>query len=70
MAEDPSDRSPDEVRRRLLRIAIYLPPTILGTIALSEGGCQPGSCNPASCNPNGGPCGPVGCNPNTGCNPH
>jgi hypothetical protein len=60
--QDPDDQA-DEVRRRLLRIAIYTPPAVIGAIALSQSGCQPASCGPQQCHPNGGPCGPDSCPP-------
>lgn len=51
----------DQTRRRLLGMAKYVPPVVLGVISLQQAGCQPGpSCNPSGCNPNGGPCGPGG----------
>lgn len=61
---DPKDESVDQARRRLLGMAKYVPPTVLGIIALQEAGCQPvPSCPPPS------PCGPSSpCNPNA-CNP-
>lgn len=73
----------DEARRRLLAKAAYVPPAVIGALALSLEGCQiascapaqcnPANCPPSSCNPNGGPCNPSGgpCNPNGGpCNPN
>ena len=73
--ETPDEAGIDRARRRLLIKAIYIPPTVIGIIELSQSGCAPApSCNPQSCHPNGGPCNPDDCNPqncspNTGCNP-
>ena len=69
MAEkkDPDQDAEDNVnvaRRRLMKTAVYLPPAVIGIVALTQG-CAPGSCSPITCNPNNGPC-----NPNTPCNPH
>ncbi|MBL0218881.1 MAG: hypothetical protein IPQ07_34035 [Myxococcales bacterium] len=41
----------NEGRRRLLRMAKYVPPVVLGAITLSQAGCQP---EPCSCPPSGG----------------
>ncbi len=68
----------DRARRRLLGMAKYIPPTIVGIIALQQAGCQPApSCGPNTnpCGPNGNPCNPDNCNPNLcnpmgGCNPN
>ena len=75
---DASSGAPpvDRARRRLLAMAVYVPPTVLGIISLQQAGCQPGpSCNPATCPPDSG-CAPdtgcppdTGCAPDTGCNP-
>lgn len=64
--KDPPDRRIDVARRRLLARAVYVPPAVLGTLALTLEGCQATSCQPSNCNPNGGPCVPNGgpCNPN------
>jgi len=70
---DPKDESVDQARRRLLGMAKYVPPTVLGIISLQQAGCQdtascnPGSCSPGLCNPSS-PCDPDGggCNPNGG----
>lgn len=62
----------DRARRRLLGMALYVPPTILGIVALQQAGCQPSpTCNPATCDPATQPCQPDDnpCAPNTGCNP-
>jgi hypothetical protein len=70
----------DESRRRLMRMAIYAPPTIIGIIELTNAGCAPVSCPPSECSPNGqcapttcnpviNPCAPQSCNPAT-CNPN
>jgi hypothetical protein len=42
----------NEARRRLLRMAVYVPPVVIGSIALSQAGCQPDPC--PSCQPFGG----------------
>jgi hypothetical protein len=77
--QDPASPSSDRVdtaRRRLLQMAVYVPPTILGIISLQQAGCQGGpSCAPATCGPNGpcnpdNPCAPDGgCPPDNGCAP-
>lgn len=62
----------DRGRRRLLGMATYIPPAVLGIISLQQAGCQPApSCNPATCSPATQPCQPDSnpCSPNTGCNP-
>jgi hypothetical protein len=61
--EEAQDTEFSAARRRLLRTAIYVPPAVLGIVALTQG-CAPGSCAPASCNPQ------VNCHPNQSCNPH
>jgi len=78
---DPNPKDPERVnraRRRLLDMAVYVPPIVLGIVALQQAGCQaapscnPGTCSPSTqpCSPDNNPCGPnVGCNPNT-CNPN
>jgi len=70
MAEDPDDKI-DAARRRLMKIAIYVPPAVLGAVSLnSAAGCQGVSCPPgAACGPNNchpviDPCQPQNCNPN------
>lgn len=51
----------DRARRRLLAKALYIPPAVIGALALSQEGCQPVSCNPPQpCPPNGEPCNPPG----------
>ncbi|HLU65438.1 MAG TPA: hypothetical protein VKZ63_04155 [Kofleriaceae bacterium] len=74
--QEPSNESGaesvDRARRRLLGMAVYVPPTVLGIISLQQAGCQPSpSCNPSTCNPGSQPCNPdsVPCPPNSGCNP-
>jgi hypothetical protein len=54
----------DRARRRLLKYAAYVPPTVIGALSLSDAGCQPASCGPDNCQPNGAPCGPDNCPPN------
>ncbi len=67
MADDkPQDDKIDTARRRLLKRAVYVPPTIIGVVALLDG-CAPGSCTPLNCNPNCAPnqsCRPNACRPN------
>jgi hypothetical protein len=67
---DENDEKVNAARRRLLRIAIYTPPAILGGVALSQmAGCQGVSCAPQVCQPNNS-CGPNACNPAINpCNP-
>jgi len=73
MAE--KDDKIDASRRRLLRVAVYVPPAVLGAVALNQTACQPASpCNPTSCGPTNcspsGTCGPNSCNPVINpCNP-
>ena len=52
----------DEVRRRLMKIAVYAVPAVIGAVELTQGACAPVSCNPSTCNPN--PCAPHPCPPN------
>ena len=69
---DPKDDSVNQARRRLLGMAKYVPPTVLGIISLQQAGCQPtASCPPTTCTPATSPCGPdtSPCGPNTGCGP-
>ena len=49
-------------RRRLLKLALYTAPVILGTFTIS-GNAVGASCPPGACNPSGGPCGPNPCLP-------
>lgn len=60
-----STESIDRARRRLLALGAYVPPTILGIVALQQAGCQPsGTCQPSLCDPqNHEPCPPEPCNP-------
>ena len=59
----PKDEKIDAARRRLMRIAVYTPPVVLGVIVLNDAACAPApSCQPAGCAPNS-PCGPNTCNP-------
>ncbi len=53
----------NEARRRLLRMAVYVPPVVLGAITLSQAGCQPEP--PCSCAPKNG----TGCTPVPGAAP-
>jgi hypothetical protein len=46
-----AERPVNDARRRLLRMAIYVPPVVIGSIALTQAGCQP---EPCSCEPSGG----------------
>jgi len=51
--DDHDDDQPvNEGRRRLLRMAIYVPPVVIGAVTLSQAGCQPDPC--PSCQPLGG----------------
>ncbi|CAN5889041.1 hypothetical protein BH11MYX3_BH11MYX3_44750 [soil metagenome] len=52
-----ADKPFNEARRRLLRMAVYVPPVVLGAITLSQAGCQP---EPCSCPPSGGASCPTG----------
>jgi hypothetical protein len=53
MSEKKTDKTApvNDARRRLLRMAIYVPPVVIGSIALTQAGCQP---EPCSCEPSGG----------------
>ena len=79
MADSDDPQDDDKValtRRRLLRIAIYTPPTVIGIIQLNNAGCAPpascppnvcqpnSQCGPNTCNPVINPCNPQNCNPN------
>jgi hypothetical protein len=55
-----AERLPNDARRRLLRMALYVPPVVIGSIALTQAGCQP---EPCSCEPSGGPGCQVGIKP-------
>jgi hypothetical protein len=72
---EPNQKDPERVnraRRRLLSMTAYVPPIVLGIVALQQGGCQPTtSCAPGSCAPTTQPCSPDSnpCSPNMGCNP-
>jgi len=74
MSNNPEDKA-DVARRKLLKIGIYMPPAIIGSLVLTQG-CQPASCNPTqtpcgptNCHPVINPCGPQQCNPQN-CNPN
>jgi hypothetical protein len=69
MAEE-RDEKIDAARRRLLRIAVYVPPAVLGAVTLNaSSGCQGVSCSPQVCGP-GNNCGPTSCHPIVNpCNP-
>lgn len=58
--EDSDHEKPlDAGRRRLLGMALYVPPIVIGAISLSQAGCQPDPPG-CSCAPNGfKPCPPV-----------
>ena len=79
MADDPKDEKIDQARRRLMRMAVYTPPVVIGIIQLADAGCATASCAPVQCNPNTqcapntcnptiNPCAPQNCNP-ASCNP-
>jgi len=54
--EDSHSEAPvDAARRRLLGMALYVPPVVIGAISLAQAGCQPAPC---SCAPN-----PMACPP-------
>ena len=50
--DDNDDQPVNEGRRRLLRMAVYVPPVVIGAVTLSQAGCQPEPC--PSCQPVGG----------------
>jgi len=50
--DDDDDQPINEGRRRLLRMAVYVPPVVIGAVTLSQAGCQPDPC--PSCQPVGG----------------
>ena len=71
----------DQARRKLLKIGVYAPPLIVGSLLLSRdalaqtASCAPATCVPASpcqpdCSPSA-PCNPDGgaCNPDNPCSP-
>jgi hypothetical protein len=72
---DPNQKDPERVnraRRRLLNLAVYVPPAVLGIVSLQQAGCQPGpSCAPSTCTPQTQPCTPDDnpCPPSMGCPP-
>ncbi len=48
-------------RRRLLRLAVYVPPAVIGSLAIGRTAfAQKASCNPNVCTPN---CVPAQCKP-------
>jgi hypothetical protein len=61
---ETEDQPVNPGRRRLLGMAMYVPPIVIGAISLQQAGCQPsGSCMPdGGCVPsgNGGGCPPTG----------
>ena len=57
-AAERDGESVDRARRRLMTLAVYVPPTVLAIIALQQAGCQVVTCGPSA-----------GCNPGGGCNP-
>jgi hypothetical protein len=79
---DERSKTVDAARRRLLKIAVYAPPAILGALVLKATSnrqaavcspdleCAPSLCLPInSCNPNN--CNPVvPCSPKVNCNPN
>ncbi len=80
-AEDAESQKPesqdtalpvDRARRRLMQLAVYAPPAVLGALSLKSSGKQPMSCGPLGCQPNPcdpfSPCPPQSCNPQ-GCPP-
>jgi len=77
MASSPPDSPEDRARRRLLKLAVYVPPAVLGTMTLQLSACQvatcaPSACNPATCAPadcQPGQCPPITCAPVTPCTP-
>ncbi|MFB6346088.1 MAG: hypothetical protein ABEK50_09985 [bacterium] len=72
--EESEEQDKAEVsRRKFLKWASYVPPTILGIAATAKPSyaatCNPNACNPdcnpnADCNPDKS-CGPDGCNPDS-----
>lgn len=83
--EEPADEV-EISRRRFLKWASYVPPTMMGLIAASAEPAHAFTCNPDACNPDCNPnascqpdincppneCGPDagGCNPPSGCPPN
>lgn len=75
--DDAGAESVDRARRRLLGMAVYVPPAVLGIISLQQAACQEATCGPSTpcnpgsgCNPDGAACGPTSCAPNGGgCSP-
>lgn len=55
----------DEARRRLLKMALYVPPAILGVVSVSSCDGHTTSCGPNACPPES-PCGPNACPPESG----
>ena len=77
MSSKRDDAPEDRARRRLLKLAVYVPPAVLGAMTLELSACQTASCAPQSCQPatcapadcNPGQCPPLICSPNTPCEP-
>jgi hypothetical protein len=59
---DAADDDLQRARRRLLKMALYVPPAVIGTLLVGRVALA------ASCAPNAG-CSP-NCAPNATCNPH
>jgi hypothetical protein len=56
-------------RRKLLKLGVYVAPTIIGTLLISgnahaQATCGPSDCHPVTCDPKG--CPPVRCVPDGG----
>ena len=63
------DQVTNEARRRLLKMAMYVPPAVLGVVSVSQAACQGASCGPNACPPDT-VCGPSACPPQGGgCGP-
>ena len=51
MSSDNENSEVVKARRRLLKLAVYVPPAVIGTLALNTVACQVASCMPANCMP-------------------
>ena len=66
MADDGASKADVMARRALLKLSVYVPPAIIGTLMLgSQHAAAQTSCNPAGCKPatqcgpaDGTPCAP------------
>lgn len=62
---DPEAAGPEKLaRRKLLKLAAYTAPAVIGSLLISQDAVAQVSCNPPPCTPRN-PCGPSTCKPRT-----